>query len=182
MSPKINYLTPEEYPVFLYGLGKSHRQTRLIIGLFLLAGMKMAEVLDMKIIDLVRKEEPADYIVAREGKRYGGGTRIIPVEVELSFFIESWFLKVVKQRKNWKYSDPAFPSRGSGGTLSRRGIEMTLVRATNKIIGRTISAVALRNTYGIELAKKHDLKTVEKMMGLRSEGAAQRIKDLSEAV
>lgn len=175
------HLTPEEYPVFLYGLGKAHRQTRLIIGLFLLAGMKMNEVLEMKIIDLVRKEEPADYIVAREGKRQGGGTRIIPVEVELSFFIESWFLKIVKHRVGWKYSDPAFPTRGRGVAVGRRAVEMLVNRATRKIIGRPVGAAALRNTYGMELAKKHDLKTVEKMMGLHSVNAAQRIKNLGEA-
>lgn len=178
-SPKS--LTPIESKALLEELVKhkdtdhsrrcSHRN-RLITLLMLDAGMRIGEVLQLKISDLVIQDQPVSSILVRGDIAKRESERTIKLSAELYAAVEAMYFFI------WKPDDQpvtalAFYSTKARGRITPQQIQWILAKVGRKACHRHVHPHMLRHTFATRLMRVTSLRVVQQMLGHKQLSSTQ---------
>jgi site-specific recombinase XerD len=144
----------------------------LLILLFLDAGLRLKEALNMRKMDLIWNNLPLKVITVRSEISKNGFSREIPTSIRLSEAIS-----LVNQHcwscVNSQPLDFAFANPRSGNPISNRSVELWLARDSINILGVRISPHTLRHTFATRLMSKCSIRVVQMLLGHKSLSSTQ---------
>lgn len=178
-SPKS--LTPEESLALLEELVK-HKDTdhsrrcahrnRLIALLMLDAGMRIGEVLQLKISDLVIQDQPVNSILVRGDIAKRESERTIKLTCELYAAVEAMLFFVWLPDKR-PVTSLAFYSKRNGESITPQQIQWILAKVGRKACHRHVHPHMLRHTFATRLMRVTNLRVVQQMLGHRRLSSTQ---------
>jgi len=144
----------------------------LMILLFLDAGLRLREALNMRKMDLVWNNLPLKVITVRSEISKNGYSREIPTSIRLSEAIalinhHFW------SRNNSQPMDFAFANPKSGLPVSNRSVELWIGRDSLNTLGIRISPHTLRHTFATRLMSKCSIRVVQALLGHKSLSSTQ---------
>ncbi len=140
--------------------------------LMLDAGLRVGEVVQLRIYDLWFNREPVTSITISSEIAKNKTERIIPVSVRLSNAFKNM------DRYTWTpYGktgfDYAFTSNFRTGLLTTRQVERIIRSAALKAIGRPVHPHMLRHTFATRLMRKTNSRVVQELLGHSSMTSTQ---------
>ncbi len=169
----INTLTQHDCDVLLEALQydqqtwckeiKAHRN-HLMILLMLDAGLRVGEVIQLLVADLIFNCEPVKSIRIRAAIAKNHKERDIPASQRLQTAIEK------TNRHNWSPNHIgslgfAFYSNDKGKPLTKRQVQNMLAQISNQWLGYSINPHLLRHTFASRLMKITSLAVVQQLLG-----------------
>lgn len=139
-------------------------RNRLIALLMLDAGLRIGEVLQLKIGDLVILEQPAKRLYVRPGIAKRQSDRYIKVTPELHGAIEAmYFLIWLPDDRN--VMSLAFYSSKRTEKISYQRVEQIIAEAGLKACHRHVHPHMLRHTFATRLMRVTSMRVVQEMLG-----------------
>ena len=195
MSKTLQTLNPTECAQLLQWLGidrgKYITQKRLIrdllITLLMLdAGLRVGEVVKLKIHDLFFGDHPVQTLIVRAEIAKRHVERCIPMSTRLQNTVIAMF----NYDNAWRQalcSDWAFKMDGSERPLTTRAIQIIIKAASRRSIDRPIHPHVLRHTFATRLMQKTNMRVVQELLGHASIQTTQiythpNSQDLSSAI
>jgi len=132
--------------------------------LMLEAGLRVGEVTQLLITDLVFNLKPVTSIVVREEIAKNHKERIIPISTRLSQAI-SQMTESYWPRASASVSLRAFYRNSPDKPLTTRQVERIIRNAGLKAIGRPVHPHILRHTFATKLMRVTDMRTVQELLG-----------------
>lgn len=174
-------LTPEECLALLEQLSKHKRtdksrkcalRNRLIALLMLDAGLRIGEVLQLQVSDLVIEDEPVSSILVRSEIAKRQSERTIKVSEHLHKAIRAAYLLVWAPDKRDSKSR-AFYSNKHKERITPQQVQWVLAKAGKKGCHRHIHPHMLRHTFATRLMRVTSLRVVQQMLGHRRLSSTQ---------
>lgn len=166
-------LTPEESAVLLEELTK-HLSTphskrlairnRLIALLMLEAGLRIGEVLQLQVADLMIEDQPVSSLLVRKDIAKRGSERTIKMSAHLSSAIRSAWLFIWNPDKRLTY-DLAFYSSRREERLSYVQVERIIAKAGRKSCRRHVNPHMLRHSFASNLMRVTNSRVVQALLG-----------------
>ena len=136
----------------------------LIACLMLDAGLRVGEVVQLRVCHLLFNGQPVNSLVLTKDITKNHKERTVPVGIRLSASIVSFFKHSFSAVD--LYPDrPVFYSTQTGKPLTTRQVENIIGSASMKAFGRRITPHVLRHTFGSHLLKVTNMRTVQQMLG-----------------
>lgn len=169
----VKTLTEKERGQLLYVL-KNHQETPArrsrstrnlcMAQLMLEAGLRVGEVVLLKVRDLIHEGEPKGTLDIHEGIAKKGGIRQIPVSHILANILREtngtiWIYHGIPLL-SW-----AFKCGKTTNHLTTRQIQSIIATASMKAFGRAIHPHVLRHTFATRLLSHTNLRTIQKLLG-----------------
>lgn len=195
MSKAMQILTPGEIDDLLQWLrtGKGHyveqhdyARNLLITLLMLDAGLRVGEVVKLKVYDLYFGDHAVATLIVRAAIAKRGIERTIPMSERLQLTCETMHQQN-HYWKNAKCTDWAFCNYNTGRHITERCIQMMIAGASMQAFMRRIHPHVLRHTFATRLMQKTNIRVVQQLLGHASISSTQiythpNSKDLSEAI
>jgi len=165
MSRKVECLTDPEYFDLVKGVKQISAKDRLIILLFLEAGLRVSEVQKLKVGDLYPNGRAVLEITALASHGKIGDPREVPASgrlIEALMDYQKWLPK--RNREN-EPTDPAFVGQTRWGPMSVRAMQTLVSKWTLKFVGRSLWPHALRHTFATRLMRKTNIRVVQELLG-----------------
>jgi len=173
MSKRPDTLTPMEIPLFLDSVlmkssfGVHHRngiRNYLMVLLMLDAGLRVGEVVKLKIQDLYLAGSPVSSLLIRKEISKGKRERLLPltgrIQETICLMYEHWWVKL--ESKGLLY---AFYSSAANIPFSTRQVENIVKRHAQQSIKREIHPHVLRHTFGTRLMRQVNSRIVQTLLG-----------------
>lgn len=140
--------------------------------LMLDAGLRVGEVVQLQISDLIFNSVPVTSIIIRAEIAKNKTERSIPVSARLSNALkkmnECWWPIVLKSGV-----DSAFYNTGTYRPLTTRQVERIIRSAAMKSLGRPVNPHVLRHTFATRLMRKTNSRVVQELLGHSSMTSTQ---------
>lgn len=173
MSRPCNVLTPDETERFLARLGgfsidsPAYPRTLrnyLISILMLDAGLRVAEVIGLQVIDLWYAGTPAESVTIPARCAKNRKERMIPASTRLRETIALYEEHVWQPLKSVPHSW-AFASGTGLLPLSTRQVQRMVIHTAQRAIGRRITPHTLRHTFATRLMARVSMRVVQELLG-----------------
>lgn len=128
------------------------------------AGLRVGEVVQLIVSDLVFNAKPVTSIVVRPAIAKKGIERQIPVSSLLSEAIKN-MLTLIWSPDSASWDAPAFYRLSNGHPLTTRQVERIIQSAAIRSIGRNVNPHVLRHTFATRLMRVTDIRTVQELLG-----------------
>ena len=145
---------------------EAHRNYLMIL-LMLDAGLRVGELVQLKLSDLIFNSEPVKSIRIRPEIAKNGTERTIPTSHRLTQAIKLCSLHLWSS-KTILSSDFAFTRGKCKRHLTSRQIQNMLHRETMSRLGKSVNPHMLRHTFATRLMKVTNLRTVQQLLGHKS--------------
>lgn len=153
---------------------------RALVAVFLGAGLRVAELVGLDLVDVVQREGEAYALWVRRGK--GGTSRTVPIRNDVAVLVTAYLRETGRA---WSDPGPVFvalPRRGGrrspSGRLTTRAVEYRvrqLAQLADIAPGKAVSPHALRHTYAIRyLRARGNLKALQVLLGHSSIETTER--------
>lgn len=176
MSREIETLNREEsfklVTEVLRGYGRNETRpsavrNHAIVILMLDAGLRIGEVLKLKLHQVLYANEPVNTLVVENEKSKDHSVRNIPLTTRITAAI------VQMDRIFWKpggYGPDSFcfAKYSSGRPITARQIQRIVKFASKRAFGRTIHPHVLRHTFATRLIRKTSIPVVQRLLGHKS--------------
>jgi len=181
MSKALQILTPEECQKLLNWISvgrkryldtKTNTRDYLITLLMLDAGLRVGEVVQLKVHDLFFGDHPVQTLIVRTAIAKRGVERAIPMSDRLQAATQSMY----HQHYYWrtaKCTDFAFCKKQFSKHLSIRCVQLMMKSAGWLSIGRKIHPHILRHTFATRLMQKTNIRVVQQLLGHASLSSTQ---------
>jgi len=181
MSKAMQILTPEECHKLIAWIAigrkryldtKTNTRDLLITLLMLDAGLRVGEVVQLKVHDLFFGDHPVQTLIVRSAIAKRGVERSIPMSERLQIAIQSMY----HQHYFWrtaKCTDYAFCRKQFDKHLSIRCVQLMMSSAGWLSIGRKIHPHILRHTFATRLMQKTNIRVVQQLLGHASLSSTQ---------
>lgn len=195
MSKALQILTPHECQIFLqwHRIGRGpyidtitlHRDF-LIILLMLDAGLRVGEVVKLKVYDLYFGDHSVTSLIVRPEVAKRGVERLIPMSERLQICTEN-FHRINHFWQNAKVESWAFNNPVTGCHITPRTIQLMVAKSSEKALGRKIHPHMLRHTFATRLMQRSNIRVVQQLLGHASISSTQiythpNSQDLTEAI
>jgi len=188
-------LRPEECDRLLEWLSSGRRKyldektgTRdLLITLLMLdAGLRVGEVVQLKVHDLFFGDHPVQTLIVRAAIAKRGVERVIPMTERLQNMVSIMYNTHYYWRTA-RCTDFAFCKKQFAKHLSVRMVQLMIKSASWHALGHKIHPHILRHTFATRLMQKTNIRVVQKLLGHASISSTQiythpNSTDLSEAI
>ena len=136
----------------------------LIIDIGLFCGLRVQEITDLKVGDILINDERSSLIV-RNGK--GGKRRIVRFNGELKRHFNDYLTWKVTNKEGIEAEDPLIVSSNTGGHLSKRAVQRAFERCSRLAGIAGHSSHHLRHTFASHFYKAtgYNLRAVQKQLG-----------------
>lgn len=170
-SPKT--LTAEETEKLLYELlygyrggNPTHKQIRnhTIALLMLDAGLRVGEVVQLRISDLYFNCQPVTSITIRPEIAKNKTERTIPVSQRLTEVLKNQFQPHEPHGEDWGNAF-TFRQGNDWHHITTRQVERIIRQAAMKSLGRPIHPHVLRHTFASRLMRKTNVRVVQELLG-----------------
>lgn len=132
--------------------------------LMLDAGLRVGEVVQLRISDLYFNCQPVTSIIIRPEIAKNKTERTIPVSVRLSNALKKYCGDISKWKSD--FDNPyAFAPHLTDLPLTTRQVERIIRAAAMKSLGRPIHPHILRHTFASKLMRVTDMRTVQELLG-----------------
>ncbi len=174
-------LTTEECEKLLYelyhprpNLDPTRKQARnyTIALLMLDAGLRVGEVVQLRISDLMFNCVPVTSIIIRPEIAKNKTERIIPVSQRLSNALKN-HLQYNEPDKSHPAVYYAFYSRRPLHPLTTRQVERIIKAAAMKSLGRPVHPHMLRHTFGTHIERKAGIRVTQELLGHKNLSSTQ---------
>jgi integrase len=187
MGRKIECLNDPEYFDLVKGVKGIHPKERLIILLFLEAGLRVSEVCNLKVGNLYPNGRAVTDITALASHGKIGEPRNVPASGRLIEALMEYQKYLPKRNRPSGPEDPAFIGLTHRGGMTSRAMEMTVKKWTKEFIGRNVWPHALRHTFATKLMRKTSTRVVQELLGHSNIASTERYmhpnrNDLREAI
>lgn len=182
MNKQLNTLTTEEIEAFLTALEPTSTTTKqrhqclrnsVIVLLMLEAGLRVGEVVKLKVRDLIFNSLPVTSIIISAGMAKNNRERQIPVSERL-FRALTLILDDIWTPLDLTDSDWAFSIKNSNKHLTTRQVER-FVKATGlTTLRRPIHPHVFRHTFATRLMNKTSSRVVQELLGHKNLTSTQR--------
>lgn len=139
------------------------KRDKLICLLMLDAGLRVGEVVRLKVCSLWFQGEPVHSIELPYGIAEKGCTGNVPLTERIQYAIRNW-----AQGFNGQLSDPssslAFTTGDFSEPLSTRQVQRMVSKVALATIGRDIHPHVLRHTFGTRLMRSCSMRVVQQLM------------------
>lgn len=140
--------------------------------LMLDAGLRVGEVVQLRISDLLFNSVPVTSIIIRPEIAKNKTERIIPISERLSNALKNMHVYI------WTLTgkigiDYAFTSNFRTGLLTTRQVERITQAAALKAIGRPVHPHVLRHTFGTRIERKAGMRIAQEMLGHKNISSTQ---------
>lgn len=173
MSKRPDTLTPMEIPLFLESVlmkssfGSQYRngvRNYLMCLLMLDAGLRVGEVVKLKILDLYIGGSPVSSLHLRKEIAKGHRERMLPltgrIQETICLMYEKWWFSMSNSN-----SANAFFGTSSNKALTTRQVERIVARHSISSIKRQIHPHVLRHTFGTRLMRQVNSRIVQTLLG-----------------
>lgn len=167
---KLLYELLENYPNTNY-TGKGIRNHTIAL-LMLDAGLRVGEVVQLRISDLYFNSVPVTSIIIRQEIAKNKTERIIPVSHRLSNALKN-HLASLRTPNIYANESYCFRSVNSGKPLTTRQVERIIRSAAEKSLGRPVHPHVLRHTFASNLMRVTDMRTVQELLGHKQLSSTQ---------
>jgi len=195
MSKAMQILTPEECSKLLNWIAigrsknldkKTNARDLLITLLMLDAGLRVGEVVQLKVNDLWFCNRPIETLEVRAEIAKRGVQRTIPMSERLRECTHNMFMNSHEWR-NARIADFAFAKNQFGKHLSVRCVQLMIKSAGWRAFGRKVHPHILRHTFATRVMQKTNIRVVQQLLGHASLQTTQiythpNSSDLSEAI
>lgn len=158
----------------------------LTILLFLDAGLRINEALQLSVMDLYLNGEPLKVITVRPEIAKNHRTREIPVSNRLN---EAICYAAIRVWNTFGYQPTAYAFSNDGGIkhITARTVQLWLGNISNKLLNRHVTPHMLRHTFATRLMRKCNIRVVQELLGHKSIQSTQIYthpdsNDLTEAI
>lgn len=144
----------------------------LITLLMLDAGLRVGEVVQLKVHDLFFGDHPVQTLIVRSEIAKRGVERSVPMTERLQHFTSIMYT----QHHQWRVaqcSEFAFTMKRFGEPLSVRCVQMMIRSASFHAFGRKIHPHVLRHTFATRLMQKTNIRVVQQLLGHASIATTQ---------
>lgn len=136
----------------------------LIGCLMLEAGLRVGEVVDLRMSHLYFNEKPVRTLVLTEEMTKNHKERTVPVSTRLKEALEE-YLKNGDWVSHCVDSRHAFPRAYLGDPITTRQVERIINTAGCNSLGRPVHPHMLRHTFASKLMRVTDMRTVQELLG-----------------
>jgi len=136
----------------------------LIGCLMLEAGLRVGEVVALKISHLYFNGKPVQSLVLTDDITKNHVERIVPISTRLHQALEQYF-KADPDAPLHCPSFYVFPRPDWDGSLTTRQVERVIRKAGMRALGRPIHPHMLRHTFATKLMRVTDMRTVQELLG-----------------
>lgn len=158
----------------------------LITLLMLDAGLRVGEVVLLKVHDLFFGDHPVKTLIIRKSVAKGGHERCIPMSERL----EQITLQMYNIWRPWREAQCthfAFSARLLTRHITVRSVQLMLKSASHHALGFHVHPHILRHTFATRLMQKTSIRVVQKLLGHASLSSTQiythpNSTDLTEAI
>jgi integrase len=187
MGRKIECLTDPEYFDLVKGVKNIGAKERLIILLFLEAGLRVSEVCKLKVGDLYPNGRAVTDVTALASHGKIGEPREVPASGRLIEALMEYQEYLPKRNRPSGPGDPAFIGLTHRTGMTARAMELIVSKWTTEIIGRSLWPHALRHTFATRLMRTTSVRVVQELLGHSNIMSTQRYmhptrNDLREAI
>lgn len=166
--------------------GKINTRDALIVLLMLDAGLRVGEVVQLKVHDLFFGDHPVQTLIVRKNIAKRGVERLIPMSERLQETTRVMY----NHHHHWrtaKCTDFAFCRAQFTKHLTVRCVQLMIKSASHHALGRHIHPHILRHTFATRLMQKTSIRVVQKLLGHASLSSTQiythpNSSDLTEAI
>lgn len=143
------------------------RRDELMCLLMLDAGLRVGEVVQLAVTDLVFDHSPVNELEARAVITKTKRARSIPLTAEIKQSI------LLMTEKDWALYDRgelryAFFVTSSTRHITTRQVQRMLKSSSQICLGKTVTPHMLRHTFATRLMRKTDIRTVQALLGHKS--------------
>lgn len=139
-------------------------RNRLMAMLMLKAGLRIGELTQLRVEDLIFQGSPVLSLIMRKEITKGKTERIIPLHTDTRAAItrctEIVWLNYPLLDTNW-----AFPAASGKGPISSRQVQNIFESAGRKALGRHIHPHMLRHTFASRLMRVTNIRVVQQLLG-----------------
>lgn len=136
------------------------------------AGLRVGEVVQLIVSDLVFNAKPVTSIVVRPEIAKKGIEREVPVSSVLCEAIKIMLIHIWSP-DSALWDAPAFYRLSNGHPLTTRQVERIIQSAANRSMGRNVNPHVLRHTFATRLMRVTDIRTVQELLGHKHIGSTQ---------
>ena len=165
MARTIVCMTMEEYFLFSRKVEEIHPKERLILLLFLEAGLRVSEVQGLTYGELFIMGRPVNEIIAKASHGRTGEPRAIPVSPRLAEALNAYGRSLEALNKTMTSGAAAFQGKRPGTRLTVRAMQLICRKRTVEILGRGLWPHSLRHTFATMLMRKSNLRVVQVLLG-----------------
>jgi len=136
----------------------------LIGCLMLEAGLRVGEVVSLRLSHLYFNRSPASSLVLTEDITKNHVERIVPISGRLRAALVEYLenSEWLKSARSWEL---VFASNGPQRSLTTRQVERVIRKAGMKALGRPVHPHMLRHTFATKLMRVTDMRTVQELLG-----------------
>jgi len=147
-----------------YDIRRRDDRNALIVFLLLDAGLRVGEVVRLRIMDLVINGAPIAELELRAEITKNHKTRLIPLSENITNYIK----KMITY--HWTGITPtpanfAFYTTHSRRHLTTRQVQRMVTQISTIALGKSIHPHTLRHTFATRLMRKTDIRTVQMLLG-----------------
>ena len=150
--------------------GAPHKSFRKGVGNYLIsclmleAGLRVGEVVKLKISHLYFNKKPVQSLVLTSDITKNRVERIIPISTRLNAAIEEYYSQVrwIEDKENHEF---AFSSGAQLDPITTRQVERIMFAAGMMALGRPINPHMQRHTFATKLMRVTDIRTVQELLG-----------------
>lgn len=165
-----NVLTNEESDCMLIGI--AYPRERLMFLLMLDAGLRVGELVQLKLSDLLINEHPVYSLTVRPEIAKNHISREIPLSARVQTAINnvknsSW------RQLYYKQGDFVFSTGPIATHISTRQVERIIKNIAERTIRRPITPHTLRHTFATRLMRKTSTRVVQQLLGHKNLSSTQ---------
>lgn len=173
MARKIVCLTDPEYYCLTRKAPELKPRDRLLVLLFLEAGLRVSEVKNLTLGDIYIQGHPVREIIARASHGTIGEPRGIAVSPRLLDALIAYRAWIEKENRNTETASPVFMGTKKGEPLTVRAMEWNVSKITKATIGRAVWPHALRHTFATWLMRVASIRVVQELLGHKKLSSTQ---------
>lgn len=136
----------------------------LMACLMLDAGLRVGELVQVRVVDLWFQDSPVTSLVVRQSIAKNHRERIIPVSARLNITIKKYHTECYIPDETL-YDSLAFFTTCPHIPLTTRQVENIINSAAMKSLGRPVNPHMLRHTFASQLMRVTNMRTVQELLG-----------------
>jgi len=168
-----SHLDDNEYNITLSHLDNINARDRAVVGLMLLAGLRVGEVCCLKSDDIFRSAAGPSGVSVRNGHCRSDHLRYIQCHPRLSNYLAAHMATDEYIMYSRGPGKPFFVSRISKRPLEPRSIQRICAATFLSWIGRRVNPHALRHTFATRVLRTSNLRVVQQLLGHASISSTQ---------
>lgn len=181
MSKALQILTPDECTKLLDYFtivregplnNKKNKRDYLITLLMLDAGLRVGEVVQLKVHDLFFGDHEVSTLIVRADIAKRNTERCVPVSERLREAIRQMY----NRHRGWQTASPddwVFRRTQFSDHLTARTVQLMISLASYHALGRKIHPHILRHTFATRLMRKTNIRVVQQLLGHKSISSTQ---------